>query len=92
MARRAPVLDARDRALLQLAGAIVIVAMVCVTVLILWSDAAGVAAGIGVFTAAATVAGTAVGRISPATVDPAPLTDQTAGDLGGDLSTAPEVP
>lgn len=98
MARRAPVLDARDRALLVLAGAIVIVAMVCVTVLIIWSDAAGVAAGIGVFTGACTVAGAAVGRIGPArSVDAAPLTESPASpvaadDLAGDVFTTPEVP
>lgn len=94
--RHRSALDSRDRALLVLAGAIVIVAMACVTALILWSDSDGVAAGIGVFTAAATVAGTAVGRISPATVDPAPLTEPPASpaadDLDGDVFTTPEVP
>ena len=86
--RHRSALDSRDRALLVLAGAIVIVAMVCVTVLIVWSDATGVAAGIGVFTGACTVAGAAVGRIGPArTVDPAPLTDPT-----GDVFATPEVP
>lgn len=90
-------LDSRDRALLVLAGAIVIVAMVCVTVLVLWSTTDGVAAGIGVFTGACTVSAAAVGRIGPArTVDPAPLTDppasSVADDLDGDIFTTPEVP
>lgn len=71
-------LATRDRALLILAGAIALVSMACVTVLILVSDATGVAAGIGVFTAASTVAGTAVGRIGPArTTDPPASTTDT---------------
>lgn len=95
--RRRSALDSRDRALLVLAGAIVIVAMVCVTVLVLWSTTDGVAAGIGVFTGACTVSAAAVGRIGPArTVDPAPLTDppasSVADDLDGDIFTTPEVP
>lgn len=99
--RRRSALDMRDRALLILAGVIVTTAMVCVTVLIVWSDAAGVAAGIGVFTGACTVAGAAVGRIGPArTVDAAPdpfstptptLPDPAVVD-DGDVFTTPEVP
>lgn len=93
MTRRPVALDQRDRALLVLAGVLVIVAMACVTALILWSDSDGVAAGIGVFTAAATVAGTAVGRISPATAaDPAVAPASVAVDPDGGVFTTPEVP
>ncbi len=89
------VLNARDRALLLLAGAIVIVAMACTTALVILAGSDGVAAGAGVFTAGCTVAGAAVGRLGPSRDErrsdqPDPGPPYYEPPTGDDIFTTPE--
>lgn len=87
-------LNDRDKALLVLAGVIVIVAMACTTALVILADAAGVAAAAGVFGAGCTVAGAAVGRLGPARNEPGdelpPAVDVIVEDPGDGIFTAVE--